>query len=512
MTNRLLHLLALLLLTFCLGAQAAPAEGRRVALVIGNAKYPGSPLKNPVNDARAIAVKLKALGFEVILKEDIPLKDMSRAVTQFGEKLAQGGGTGLFYFAGHGIQAKGKNYLIPIDAQIGSESSVRSETLDVDVVLEQLSSSPLNIVILDACRNNPFERRFRSGGGGGLAQMDAPKGTLIAYATAPGRVAMDGEGRNGIYTAELLTVLDEPNLKVEDIFKRVRVRVAKATSDQQVPWESSSLTGDFYFRPGKGAAAAVAVPEGPAAPAVSEGAVELAFWESAEKGNTVPDYEAYLRKFPAGQFVDLARNRMTRLKGGGVQVASIAPGAGSVTGVRSERVELPPLPKLGDFWRYRGRNPLGADAPTYRVSRVEPGLIELSFVTNNNDATTLVLNGEWNPIGQRGGVDMTFKPFMPQCAFPLVPGRTWGGHYSTDCGFLCSVETDAEATARGWETVTVPAGTFETLRIDYREVTSYGTGTGTLWYSPEVRRPVKHDYRMSGMSYNYELEAFQLAP
>ncbi|CAG0979535.1 hypothetical protein RHDC4_01794, partial [Rhodocyclaceae bacterium] len=179
-------------------ADAGPvaADEKRVALVVGNAAYPSSPLKNPVNDARAISAKLKALGFEVITRENVAQKDMTRAITQFGEKLARKGAVGLFYYAGHGMQVRGKNYLIPVDAQISSEASVRSEAIDVDSMLEQLSTSALGIVILDACRNNPFERRFR-GASGGLAQMDAPKGTLIAYATAPGKVASDGDGRNG---------------------------------------------------------------------------------------------------------------------------------------------------------------------------------------------------------------------------------------------------------------------------------------------------------------------------
>lgn len=269
--------------------QIQMAAPRRVALVIGNAKYPDAPLKNPANDARAMAVKLKSLGFDTTLKENVTQKEMSRAVTLFGEKLAQGSAMGLFYFAGHGFQSKGKNYLVPVDAQITSESSVHSEALDVDIILEQLTSSSLNIVILDACRNNPFERRFR-GMSGGLVQMDAPKGTLIAYATAPGKVALDGTGKNGLYTGELLKVLNQPGLKVEDVFKRVRVNVAKATADQQLPWESSSLTGDFYFNwqsisnAGKEMQSAMqAQPD-----------IELTYWESVELGNSAADYASYL--------------------------------------------------------------------------------------------------------------------------------------------------------------------------------------------------------------------------
>ena len=231
---------------------APPTSGeKRVALVIGNSAYKEAPLKNPVNDAHDVASALRKLGFEVIEKTNVAQKEMNRAIVQFGEKLNTGT-VALFYYAGHGMQVKGKNYLIPVDAQIQSEASVRSEAVDVDSVLDQLTVSSLNIVILDACRNNPFERRFRSMGGG-LAQMDAPKGSLIAYATAPGKTAADGESRNGLYTQELLKHIQTPGLPLESVFKRVRVGVMTASGEAQMPWETSSLTGEFFFRPVAGA-------------------------------------------------------------------------------------------------------------------------------------------------------------------------------------------------------------------------------------------------------------------
>jgi uncharacterized caspase-like protein len=228
-------------------AQGAPAEPR-VALVIGNAAYPAAALRNPVNDANVIAEKLRKLGFAVTLKTDVKQREMTRAVSQFGQSLKPGS-VALFYYAGHGMQVKGRNFLIPVDAEIETEASVRSEAVDLDLLLEQLGPARLSMVILDACRNNPFENRFRSGVGGGLAQIDAPKGTLLAYATAPGKVASDGLGSHGLYTSELLRAIDAPGAKVEEVFKAVRVNVIKATGGEQVPWESSSLTGDFYFRP-----------------------------------------------------------------------------------------------------------------------------------------------------------------------------------------------------------------------------------------------------------------------
>ncbi|MEW6164309.1 MAG: caspase family protein [Pseudomonadota bacterium] len=282
----------------------APAGDKRLALVIGNAAYRDAPLKNPVNDARALSAKLRGLGFEVMSGENLGQREMTRLIARFGERLG-GRDVGMFFFAGHGIQVKGKNYLIPVDAQIGSENSVRAEAVDVDAVLDQLSASPLNLVILDACRNNPFERRFR-GTGGGLAQMEAPKGTLIAYATAPGKVAMDGEGSNSTYTTALLQLLDEPGLPVEAVFKRVRGEVARMTADAQIPWEASSLTGDFYF------ARPAAAPE-PAAGSADDEA-DLLFWQSVKDSTHPEDFEAYLRQFPGGRFAEIAKNRLGRMR------------------------------------------------------------------------------------------------------------------------------------------------------------------------------------------------------
>ena len=241
----------LILAVFSLGliSPAISAE-RRIALVIGNAKYKEGPLSNPVNDANDMEAVLKSSGFRVIKALDATQKQMNRAIFEFGELLTHDS-VALFYYAGHGLQVRGKNYLIPVDAEIKSESSVRVESVDVDGVLDQLSNSELNVVILDACRNNPFERRTsRSlGAAGGLAQMEAPKGSLIAYSTAPGKTAADGEGRNGLYTQALLRYIKEPGLTIEQVFKNVRREVARSTRDAQMPWESSSMTGEFYFSP-----------------------------------------------------------------------------------------------------------------------------------------------------------------------------------------------------------------------------------------------------------------------
>jgi hypothetical protein len=226
---------------------AQPAQNR-VALVIGNADYRhGAALRNPVNDARAMATTLRQAGFRVIARENATKQQMERAVGEFGRALTPGS-VALFYFAGHGMQVGGRNFLLPTDAQIASEQALRLEALDVDIVLDQVAAagSDVNLVILDACRNNPFERRFRAAGGG-LAQINAPKGTLIAYATAPGKVAADGDADNGLYTEKLVQAIRTPGIPLEEVFKRVRIAVSRASNDQQTPWEASSLVGNFYF-------------------------------------------------------------------------------------------------------------------------------------------------------------------------------------------------------------------------------------------------------------------------
>ncbi len=228
-------------------AISGPASQARTALVIGNSKYKASPLKNPANDATDMASVLRDSGFDVTLKVNATQREMDDAIRDFGKKL-RNGGTGLFYFAGHGVQIAGRNYLIPIGAKIESESDVKYEAVDGGRVLGKMedAGNDLNIVILDACRNNPFIRSFRSAEMG-LARMDAPKGSLIAYATAPGSIAADGGGRNGIYTKHLIRNISQPGLTVEDVLKRVRNAVVDETLSKQIPWESSSLMGNFYF-------------------------------------------------------------------------------------------------------------------------------------------------------------------------------------------------------------------------------------------------------------------------
>ena len=285
--------------------QASHASERRVALVIGNSAYKVGPLKNPVNDARAMSKALGELGFDVSRKEDLSQPEMKAAIREFGAKLRRGG-VGLFYYAGHGVEVRGENYLIPVDAAPESVEEIEYEAVDAGFVLAQMESAGngMNIMILDACRDNPFARSLRSMSKG-LAKMSAPVGTIIAYATAPGSVAIDGGSTgNGVYTKELLTLMRTPGLAIEEVFKRVRIAVSRRTRGKQIPWESTSLMGDFYFRKrlsGSGVLTA------------DTGDDETDHWEDIKESLKREDFEVYLLEHPSGRYSDLARERIQSL-------------------------------------------------------------------------------------------------------------------------------------------------------------------------------------------------------
>ena len=228
---------------------AAPEQ--RIALVIGNSAYSSGPLKNPVNDSADMAETLKRLGFDVILKKNVAHRPMEEAIRDFGNRLKKQKGVGLFFYAGHGLQINGVNYLIPIGAKVDKETDVQFEAVNMERVLAEMANAEngLNIVMLDACRDNPFRSLFRSAGRGLAMISNAPTGTFISYSTAPNQVARDGSGRNSPYTAAILKRILEPGLTIEDVFKGVRQQVRKETG--QVPWELSSLEGKFFFVPGE---------------------------------------------------------------------------------------------------------------------------------------------------------------------------------------------------------------------------------------------------------------------
>lgn len=300
-----------------IGADQPPETEPRTALVIGNSAYRDAPLVNPTNDAEDVAKRLSELGFRVMLHLNANQRQMKQAIRSYASTL-KAGGVALFFYAGHGVQSRNRNYLLPVNADVQNEYELEDEAVDANLVIGAMDEAQtrVNIVILDACRNNPFAKSFRSAQQG-LAQMDAARGSLIAFATSPGSVAADGIGRNGTYSKHLLQSLTVPDVEVERVFKRVAQGVSTETRGRQIPWTSSSLTGDFFF----------AIPGGRLAQAKTEPApvpvignnsiqlqVELAFWDTIKASTMVEDYEEYLKRFPDGQFTGLARIRIRALK------------------------------------------------------------------------------------------------------------------------------------------------------------------------------------------------------
>lgn len=276
-------------------ASNASAE-RRIALVIGNGAYQNvSVLPNPGSDGRLISETLTALGFETTLEVDADQQTMKNRILEFGRTLRSSGPdtVGLFYYAGHGIQARGLNFLIPVEATLVDEADLDLVGVEADWVLRQMESAGnhTNIIVLDACRDNPLKGVSRSASRG-LAQIDAPTGSFIAYATAPGDIALDGSGDNSPFTLALAQSMQTPGTPIEQVFKQVRVNVIRATDGMQTPWDSSSLVQDFYFSTAAPKPAARNEPR----------PVELSLWESVSKSNDPGRIALFLQIFPDSQF------------------------------------------------------------------------------------------------------------------------------------------------------------------------------------------------------------------
>ena len=308
---------------------AALAESR-VALVIGNANYAVSPRPNPANDAKAMAKFLSAAGFQVLQAPDLRQAEMLRTIGNFAALVAEKGPdtVALVFYAGHGLQVDGENYLVPVDASIQREADVPLQAMRLADLMNALSSVPLKarIVILDACRNNPFSTINRTTGRG-LAIVDAPNGSLVSYSTAPGTEALDGDGPNSPYTAALLKVGREQGLPIEQALKRVRLAVNEATGKQQVPWESSSLTSEFSFFPRETATAGAPIAAGKTvASGAAEGRVRsVEAWQNELKAqppraayatvireDRLEAYQAYLALYPSDPLAAVVRKIVER--------------------------------------------------------------------------------------------------------------------------------------------------------------------------------------------------------
>jgi hypothetical protein len=417
-------------------AIAQSPKPQRLALVIGNGAYKDAPLPNPVNDAADMAKALEASGFTVMKRENASLREMHLALREFGDRLGRQS-TGLVYFAGHGLQVRGRNYLLPVDADIAREDEVAFSALDVAAVMEKLDSAknPVNIVILDACRNNPFGTRLTTQAKG-LAPIDAPPGTFIAFATAPGSTAADGTGRNGLYTQHLVREIARPGAAIEEVFKAVRAGVRRDSRSAQVPWESTSLESAFAFQDAPTAKAVVAAVMPPPA---------------------APPQASPRRSLPMGS---------------------------------------PPAFSVGDNWTYRVTNLLDQTERrgTMRVKAIQGDEV---FYANGNVGDVV---GNMSRVVRPGGVVEVMKPSNQFYLFPMRPGASWDLATVQDVGER-TYDLRIKLNVGAEEEVDTAMGKMRGVKIERvthwkaRVGSGSGVNTWTYWYNANVKRMVLGETR-----------------
>ncbi len=455
----------------------------KLALVIGNGRYRNAPeLKNPANDANAIGSTLKTLGFEVTLKLDSDRAEMAAAIQAHVQTLAKRKCVGLFYFAGHGLQLAWRNFLLPVDAAIKKMDDVSTQGVGLGSLIEGITkaANPMNVIVLDACRENPFARDFRVEQKG-LSQIDAPPGTLLAYATSPGNVASDGEGTNGLYTEHLLREIRVKETRIEDVFKRVRLGVRRKSNGAQVPWESTSLEEDFYVLP----------PEHLKKLSDAEKErlfkEELALWQRIQNANEPAPLEDYLRRHPSGDFSELAQLRLDRvLARQGEKRIQLASQANNPFTKGSAFTRIA---KVGDAYTYR---------EVILTSKHERRTFT-EVVTQVTDTvaihdTGLVTDLLGNQLRHRRGNVNSPAQYVPQ---EFAIGKRWGTRYDVTSpkGVTFQEEQNIHVVTR--EEVTVPAGTFNAFFLEGRGSNSNPAGaiefTTRRWFVPEFQRPVARE-------------------
>ena len=322
---RRLLIAALSLAGFLVGTDAALAD-KRVAFVVGNGAYKNvTQLPNPAADAKAMAKLLRNVGFEVVEGSNLTRDKMTEKLLDFGKK-AEGADVALFFYAGHGIAVNGTNYLLPVDADLKSEMDVKlGAAINVDLTLEQtMGDAKVKLVLLDACRDNPFAAKIRSAKAtrsisveSGLAEMKSGEGTLIAFATGPGQTALDGEtGTNSPFTRALLANIATPGVEIQQAMTKVRAQVNEETNKGQLPWGHTNLIGTVYLNPTAAAASPETATTEAAASSGAGSEVELEFWRSIKDTNKVEELNAYLTKYPNGTFKPIALARIASLQDG----------------------------------------------------------------------------------------------------------------------------------------------------------------------------------------------------
>ena len=481
----------------------------KVALVLGNSKYKEAPLKNPANDAKAMADALKACGFDVTLKMDGGKADMAAAVQAYVQTLTARKCIGLFYYAGHGIQLAWRNYMLPVDADLDTLADIQKQGVEVNSLLEGITkaANPMNVIILDACRDNPFGN-LKGVDHKGLSQMDAPNNTIISYATAPGNVASDGEGANGLYTENLLRELKVPEAKVEDVFKRVRLNVRLKSKGAQVPWDSSSLEDDFYFLP---PAQLQKLSQAEKDRLLNE---ELAAWDRAREAKDPKLIEAFLQRYPGGNFSELAQLALDRaLAENGEKKIEAASTLGNPYTKGSARTDIDY--KVGDSYTYRVVNAnTGAERRTLTDTVTQ--ITDSEVITDSGRVTDLL----GNLLRHRDGRRLTTNQTYP---LEFSVGKRWnsGWFVTNAAGVRFRNESEFRIAAR--EKLTVPAGTFDAFRLEQRGIVTGGPMgpfevIATYWLDPARLRSYaaytdirKWDrwQNSTGVAERYELVSFK---
>lgn len=453
----------------------------RVALVIGNAAYSGNAaLANPGNDARAMAETLRQLGFAVVELSDGTKAQMSQAIAKVRDDLTGKQGVGMLYYAGHGLQLDWHNYMVPVDAKLSVATDVPVQTVDVNSVIDAFkgAGNRMNILVLDACRDNPFTA---IGSAKGLAQLDAPPGTILAYATSPGNVAEDGDskGGNGLYTQYLLEELTKPAAKIEDVFKRVRFSVRRQSQGRQIPWELTSLDDDFYFNTGQ--RIVVARPDEKARERTfSE---EKTAWDKIKDSKRAEDLYDFLLQYPNGGVSELAQAKLERLDRAKI-VAQVDRNGEQQTPVATRF-------RMGDRYEFAIKDGLtGAlrTRSTAMVTAVNDTLVEYTGIFGPNSRGSSTIAGA---VISTGGE--TFDP-----PYTLIPG----GEYQVGKRWAGRTNITRANASKGWmefegkiltrERVEVAAGTFEGYKVQMEFLYDDGTRRKTtFWAQPDWGLPMK---------------------
>ncbi len=493
--------LALAITASLLPLSAQAPVDLRIALVIGNAAYAGAAaLANPANDAKAMGEALRGLGFAVVEIRDGSRAQMAEAIGKVQASLKGKQGIGMLYYAGHGLQVDWRNFMVPIDAKLAKAADVPEQTIDLGSVIDAFKSAGnrMNIVVLDACRDNPFE----TGGnkvstGKGLAPLDAPTGTFLAYATAPGNVAEDGDTKsvdgkagNGLYTQFLLQELKKPAAKIEDVFKRVRLNVRQKSEGRQIPWESTSLEDDFYFNAGLKSTQKESDSDKEKA-----FALEKADWDKIKDSKAANDFYAFLQKYPSGFITEQAQFKVEQLQK-------------AQTNAVANRDGVTPIAASARRFRLGDETELDIIDGFTKLSR----RVKITVVKANDEEVELSAGQIWGQTGTLLKNNFgTHSPGILISPSDLALGKRWKTAFQTKRPDGVLETSFWEYHAKAYETITVPQGTFKAIYVVGSGQARWPNGITHLeaksWFDPVSLRRLRHEsiFRNSGKITHFQI-------